>query len=101
MSAAVSLGLEPGDVVRTSYGTGPYDIEEVLEYPRGFTLVLTNALHPPGRSKAGKVREADLFWINGVVREADGRLTSRGGADEVFVVERGRAIAGARQGKLW
>jgi hypothetical protein len=79
--------VQPGDVVVTSYGSGPYIVEEVVGphteggYPPHYTLVCT-MVHPlPGRPRGTR------FWLNELVAQ-DGRLLAlfEVNHDEVFVV---------------
>ncbi len=69
----------PGDIIRTSYGTGPYIIIGVTHCDDG-TISLTMNAAPP--SEAGN----KLFWINGVRKTDDGRWMAFG-RDEIFIVQ--------------
>lgn len=85
-----ALGISTGDIVTTSYGTGPYEVWRISEPRRfeasfhciaiwphpviGLTVIRTDHV--------GIVRDVDLHWINEVRREGDSWFSS--GA-EIFV----------------
>jgi len=79
--------VKPGDVVRTSYDSGLYIVEEVAGpyteggYPPHYTLVCTRLYPHPGRLRDTR------FWLNELVAQ-DGRLLKlfEVNQDEVFVV---------------
>ena len=79
--------LAVGDVIRTSYGTGPYVVTDVskdgVRGGRKWSLTLADA-NPGKGSKHG------TSWINGVELQPDGRITSLEGKDELFVVPNGQ-----------
>ena len=73
---------QPGDVVRTSYGTGPYTVKAVRRHDtRGgrptWSLVLE---YPSGQKGEG--------YINDLQRQPDGRIAAKNG-DEVVVLPAG------------
>lgn len=86
-----ALGVETGDIVTTSYGTGPYEVREIIgphywycdwnslvvrEYPV-ISLVLVRQGHE------GPVLFYHMYWINDVRREGERYFDDQG--DEVFV----------------
>lgn len=75
-----------GDVIRTSYGTGPYVVKSITRPNtpgHKWSLTLDDA-NPKKGSKSG------TSWINEVERQPDGRITSLNGNDELFVVPKGQ-----------
>ena len=73
----------PGDIIRTSYGTGPYVIIAVHHADDGSISLTMNAAPP---SEAGNKK----FWINGLRKTEDGRWLAYG-RDEIFIVQQAPA----------
>jgi hypothetical protein len=84
--AAVDLDApiaKPGDVVRSSYGTGPYTVKSVERHgSRGGRPTWTLTFQPRGKGE----KEGGL--INDLQRQSDGRITAKNG-DEVIVLPAG------------
>jgi hypothetical protein len=96
-----SLRIKVGDVVRTSYGTGPYRVAEIatgcicpeyvtsLDYPIGkappspehFHLVVVRANAPIGAER----REKNCCYLGGYAETPDGRYRSVWNDDELFL----------------
>lgn len=93
--------IEIGDIVRTSYGTGPYRVVEVYCPDGGcvcpapldeinmrkppasephFHVTLVKASFPIDRNP----RESECYWLNGYT-ERGGRYISVWSKDEIFV----------------
>jgi len=78
----VSEILKVGDIVKTSYGTGPYKVQVITEintygYPPCYSLSLSNI-------NCNKIDS----WINEIVA-VDGRLLKlfKGNEDEIFIIK--------------
>lgn len=94
------LAIGAGDIVRTSYGTGPYRVVSVHagcrcpsymdsinlrpgEAPPSrehFHLTLVDADKAPGAER----NEANLRWLNGYEQTPDGRFKSVWSSDEIY-----------------
>jgi len=91
----VSDIVKPGDIVKTTYDTGPYRVEKVRVYKSYvgdpiFTLIVSN---PNGRyKKDGRATKENLCWLNELVA-VDGRLLAYfvNNDDEVIVVDSSQA----------
>jgi hypothetical protein len=76
------FGIQPGDIVTTSYGTGPYKVisvhyvEQAPWYDPLGTHTYSLTLTLPHDHK-------QRYWINGI-REIDGKFIARG-RDEIYV----------------
>ena len=101
LDALHSLKINVGDVVSTSYGTGPYRIVEIAtgctwpEYvtsldsplgkarpsPEHFHLIVVPANAPLGAER----REKNRCYLNGYAETPDGRYLSVWSDDELFV----------------
>lgn len=100
------LGIEPGDVVWTSYGTGPYRVKGVSgpsrqrynpelaricdDGPPAWSLVLEDLGKWYGPPISRFVRKSGEFYINEVQAPRRGRWFS--GRDEIFVRKPGSAL---------
>lgn len=86
------LGIATGDIVSTSYGTGPYEVwsvsppkaEEsfagsIVRFP---WQVVSLVLIKPGVPPKGDI---GLYWINDIRRRDDGRYFSNG--NEIYVTK--------------
>jgi hypothetical protein len=80
--AQTALGISTGDIVRTSYGTGPYVVRAIVgpTFAQDGTPLLDLVLSVPG--------ERSRYDINDVIRIGNGWF-SRGGADELYVTPMG------------
>ena len=85
-----ALGICTGDVVTTSYGTGPYEVWSISG-PRLWREGLWRTIYPApvislallSTGHTGSVRSSQVYGINDVLQEGDRWLTLSG--DEVFV----------------
>ncbi len=85
-----ALGICTGDVVTTSYGTGPYEVWRISG-PRLWRDGLWRAIYPAtvislallSTGHTGPVRSSDFCFINDVLREGERWFTLSG--NEVFV----------------
>lgn len=73
--------MKIGNIIKTSYHTGPYIIIDMHEVEDGSISLILNAA-PPNNKEAGKSK----FWINGI-RFKNGRWMSYG--DEIYIIEDG------------
>lgn len=69
-----------GSVIRTNYGTGPFVVLQVSKHGEWWSLSLV---------AQGSGKKTPHAWINEVRREADGRITSLEGKDELRVLPPG------------
>jgi hypothetical protein len=76
-----ALGICTGDIITTSYGTGPYEVWDIQEGTDCIHLVFIDAGVKP------RNMDADFRWISNVRRVGD-RWFFRGGRDELFVEHR-------------
>lgn len=78
-----ALGISTGDIVRTSYGTGPYEVRTIIgpEFSAEGVPLIHLILTVPGSSDRGR------YYINDVRRSGDGWLCGR--ADELYVTPKG------------
>jgi hypothetical protein len=75
-----------GDIVRTSYGSGPYRVDAIgrdVGPGRDGRPTFSMTLH-----LAGDVKASRTFFLNGYQRQPDGRVTAKGG-DELRVFPAG------------
>lgn len=85
-----AFGICTGDIVTTSYGTGPYEVWSIFG-PRLWQGGLWRAIYPApvislgllSMAHTGAVRSCHMYGINDVLREGDRWFTLAG--DEVFV----------------
>jgi hypothetical protein len=73
-----ALGISTGDIVSTSYNTGPYEVWDIYSLDRG---LISLELIAPGAPRPG--RRESHFWLNNIRREGDRWFNPRG--DEIFV----------------
>jgi hypothetical protein len=83
----------PGDVVRTSYGSGPYVVESISKDGERdgrptYGMTLRDQQARPGRRQP--------LFLNQYQRQDDGRITAHGGRDELVVLP-----AGSDGGPTW
>jgi len=93
------LGLKVGDIVETSYGTGPYEVWYVTParmvthfvhalIVRSWPVIDLAVVTPNERSH--RLLRGDFSYINNIRREGKRWFTDQ--QDEVFVRERGTAL---------
>lgn len=108
------LNIRIGDVIRTSYETGPYRVESVHRYPPSETrnhwdreithrqperisLCLSSTVEPPHRNKAGEVSRNDLYYVNDIYAGGPDDYPVGHGPDECAALAAG--VASGRYGK--
>jgi hypothetical protein len=73
-----ALGISTGDIVSTSYNTGPYEVWDIYPLDRG---LISLELIAPGAPRPG--RRESHFWLNNIRREGDRWFNAHD--DEIFV----------------
>lgn len=73
-----ALGISTGDIVSTSYGTGPYEVWDIYRLQGG---LISLELIEPGCRAPG--RRESHFWLNNIRRDGDRWFNPHG--DEIFV----------------
>lgn len=84
------FNIVPGDIITTSWNTGPYEVVEVNQL-KNKKYSLTLVLPGTKKNKDGKYSENDLFWVNNITRE--GNHYPSGEVGEVFVQKNSKANA--------
>lgn len=101
--------IEVGDIVRTSYGTGPYRVVDVMRdctcpapldvmnmrkppaSPPHFHLTLVKGDCPIGKEPRRGETMAGYYWLNGYA-EKNGRYLSVWQGDELTVERKGAGV---------
>lgn len=92
-------GIKVGDIVRTSYGTGPYRILEIVadctcpNYMDSIDHYISGKTQPSPEHfhltlvhiRAPKPSKDNLYYLNGYAEMPDGRFRSVWSDDELFV----------------
>lgn len=76
--------MKPGDIIKTSYNTGPYIIVKVTQTQDGLIhLTLKAALADDPRAKR------QTYWINNIQRVDDRWIAN--GRDEIYIIQESSA----------
>ncbi|MBO3270773.1 hypothetical protein [Hymenobacter defluvii] len=73
------MRLREGDIIRTSYGTGPYRIRQLTAEGRRLHLVCEDLRPGVGRATA---------YLNDFEQQPDGTWQRVGSTDQLFFIER-------------
>lgn len=78
-----ALGIETGDIATTSYGTGPYIVEEIIEVKDGTISLICKSGPSHDDPDGTKAARKGKFYLNGI-RLVDGRYVAHL-RDEIFI----------------